>query len=568
MNVETFFEKFEQFADAPNGVSKMRDLVLELAIQGKLVPQFSGDEPASNQLERIAAKKAQTGRVSRAKTGARPSAVPKDAETRVPNGWQKTALADLVTVLNGRAYSKDELIGSGTPVLRVGNLFTSKHWYYSDLGLEPDKYCDKGDLIFAWSASFGPFIWPGPRVIYHYHIWKLELHSETDLHKDYLYWFLQNKTQEIKRAGHGVSMLHMTKEKMEKLEVMLPPLAEQKRIVAKVYELMALCDQLETQQIEREQKHATLARASLAQFAAAPTPSSLEFIFHKSYDITPADLRKAIRSLAVRGKLVPQDHRDEPASELLQKIVVDQKRLVAVGQIRRNEIAPLAEGEQPFGIPSSWAWTRLGQVGDWGSGSTPPRGNHELYGGSVTWLKSGELNDNRALAGSEETVTDLALKTCSFRQNKSGDVLLAMYGATIGKAAILAEPAVTNQAVCGCTPFPGVLNTYLFEYLVSQRDAFHAASEGGAQPNISKVKIVGHPFPIPPIEEQGRIVAKVEQLMALVDALETQLAEFRATGANLLSALVAELSGAPNDGNAVAVSSSGIGRRGRPKKHE
>ena len=87
------------------------------------------------------------------------------------------------------------------PVLRVGNLFTSKHWYYSDLELEPDKYCDESDLIFSWSASFGPFIWSGPKVIYHYHIWKLELHSEADLSKSFLFWYLQNKTQEIKRAG-------------------------------------------------------------------------------------------------------------------------------------------------------------------------------------------------------------------------------------------------------------------------------------------------------------------------------------------------------------------------------
>ncbi|MSO22383.1 MAG: hypothetical protein EXQ58_03820 [Acidobacteria bacterium] len=137
-------------------------------------------------------------------------------------------------------------------------------------------------------------------------------------------------------------------------------------------------------------------------------------------------------------------------------------------------------------------------MGDWGSGSTPARGNHDLYGGGITWLKSGELNDNQALAGSEETVTELALKTGSFRRNQPGDVLLAMYGATIGKVAILAEPAVTNQAVFGCTPFDGISNRYLFSFLLSQRARFHSASEGGAQPNISKVKIVGFPFPLPP----------------------------------------------------------------------
>ena len=199
MTLETLIEKFDLFADAPDAVGKMRELVLELAVQGKLVPQSSGDEPASKQLERVAAKKSRTGRVARAKASRVGNSVPQGTETPVPDGWEKASLAELVTVLNGRAYSKDELLDAGTPVLRVGNLFTSRHWYYSDLELEADKYCDKGDLVFAWSASFGPFIWPGPKVIYHYHIWKLELHSEADLHKGYLYWFLQNKTQEIER---------------------------------------------------------------------------------------------------------------------------------------------------------------------------------------------------------------------------------------------------------------------------------------------------------------------------------------------------------------------------------
>ena len=108
-------------------------------------------------------------------------------------------------------------------------------------------------------------------------------------------------------------MLHMTKEKMEKLEVMVPPLAEQKRIVAKVDELMALCDRLEAQQQERETRHAALARASLARFADAPTPANLNFLFHSSFSIQPSDLRKSILTLAVQGKLVPQDPNDEPA---------------------------------------------------------------------------------------------------------------------------------------------------------------------------------------------------------------------------------------------------------------
>lgn len=252
-------------------------------------------------------------------------------------------------------------------------------------------------------------------------------------------------------------------------------------------------------------------------------------------------MRELVLQLAVRGKLVDQLPSDEPADKLLERIQKSKERLIQERAIRRQETDSIDCDSAPFPIPPSWVWTRLGEIGDWGSGSTPPRGNHDLYDGGITWLKSGELNDNLALAGSSETVTELALKTGSFRRNQPGDVLFAMYGATIGKVAILAEPAVTNQAVCGCTPFEGVSNRYLFNYLVSQRTAFHEASEGGAQPNLSKVKIVAFPFPLPPLAEQRRIVAKVEQLMALVDALETQLAASRATAANLLTALVAEL---------------------------
>jgi type I restriction enzyme, S subunit len=236
-------------------------------------------------------------------------------------------------------------------------------------------------------------------------------------------------------------------------------------------------------------------------------------------------IRGFILDLAVRGKLVEQYPTDESASELLGEIQAEKARLEKGGDIRKQESLPLSEDEEPFDIPYNWVWTRLGQVGSWGSGSTPPRGHDEFYGGGITWLKSGELNDDQELRGSEETVSESALRNGSFRRNHPGDVLIAMYGATIGKVAILAEHAVTNQAVCGCTPFVGVLNRYLFTFLLSQREHFRSASEGGAQPNISKVKLVGFPFPLPPFAEQHRIVVKVDELMALCNRLEAAQTE-------------------------------------------
>jgi type I restriction enzyme S subunit len=229
-------------------------------------------------------------------------------------------------------------------------------------------------------------------------------------------------------------------------------------------------------------------------------------------------LRRFILDLAVRGKLVEQDPEDEPAVELLKAISLDS--LQSKG---RRTAAAVCSGiaiEGSFKVPGSWVWTLLGGIGDWGSGSTPPRGRADYYSGDISWFKSGELGDNKSLSVSEEKITHLALGECSFRLNKPGDILIAMYGATIGKLAILAEEAVTNQAVCACTPCWGVDTQYLYLFLLAKRDDFRLASEGGAQPNISKVKIVNTPIPLPPLAEQHRIVAKVDELMALCDQLE------------------------------------------------
>lgn len=142
-------------------------------------------------------------------------------------------LGSVCRVINGRAYKKEELLREGsTPVLRVGNFFTSDKWYFSDLALEADKYCDTGDLLYAWSASFGPRIWDGGRVIYHYHIWKMEP-DEAIVDRRWLYFWLLWDTEQIKKAhGVGATMLHVTKGAMEQRPLSIPALTEQQRIVA------------------------------------------------------------------------------------------------------------------------------------------------------------------------------------------------------------------------------------------------------------------------------------------------------------------------------------------------
>ncbi|MEI8612172.1 restriction endonuclease subunit S [Enterovibrio sp. Hal110] len=233
-------------------------------------------------------------------------------------------------------------------------------------------------------------------------------------------------------------------------------------------------------------------------------------------------LRELILELAVRGKLVPQDPSDEPASLLLERIAAEKAQLVKEKQIKKpKKLAEVSVNEVEFDAPDGWQWIRLNEIGEWGSGSTPKRSVSDFYGGSIPWFKSGELSSDY-ISNSEEHITELALNETSVRYNNVGDVLVAMYGATIGKTSILKVRATTNQAVCACTPFSGFLNTYLLVLLKAYKGRLVGMGAGGAQPNISREKIINTVFALPPEKEQHRIVAKVDELMALCDQLEQQ----------------------------------------------
>ena len=157
----------------------------------------------------------------------------------------------------------------------------------------------------------------------------------------------------------------------------------------------------------------------------------------------------------------------------------------------------------------------MGSIGEWGAGSTPAKGNIEYYNGNILWLRTGELN-NDIVYDTEIKVTEKALKECSLRLNKVGDVMIAMYGATIGKVAIVGKEMTTNQACCACSPI-GVFNWFLFYFLMGSQLDFIKKGEGGAQPNISREKLIAHLMPIPPIKEQHRIVAKIRKILPYVE---------------------------------------------------
>ncbi len=160
----------------------------------------------------------------------------------LPVGWSECRLGDVLTLINGRAYKRHEMLDEGVPILRIQNLNGGENWFYSDLELPEDKYCEKGDLLYAWSATFGPYWARWDKAIYHYHIWKIVTSEAVD--KRFAFYELWRITEDLKASARGVAMPHITKGGMEEWKIILPPLAEQTRIAQKLDEVLAQVDSI------------------------------------------------------------------------------------------------------------------------------------------------------------------------------------------------------------------------------------------------------------------------------------------------------------------------------------
>ena len=406
----------------------------------------------------------------------------------IPDSWEWVRMSTVMTFYNGSAYKKPDLLLQGKyPVLRVGNLFTNNSWYYSDLELEDDKYCDKNDLLYAWSASFGPFIWQGSKCIYHYHIWKIN-HSRLLL-KEYLYYYLMADTVSIKQVGHGVSMLHVTKEGMEQRLIAIPPFAEQCQIVKKIKTLFPLIEQY--------------------NFTETKLTSLNEFF--------PDLLKKSILQQAVMGKLIPQDENDEPASVLLERIRAEKQKLIAEGKIKKdknesvifrrdnshyeklNGIEYCIDNEIPFEIPENWCWIRLGSLLkiESGNGLTSremKEGNIPVYGGNGI---TGYHNSQNVF---------------------SETVVIGRVGYYCGSVHITPSAAwVTDNAFITTYPEKYINREYLVYTLRHMN--LGKNNNATAQPVVSGKKIYPLLFPLPPLAEQVRIVEKLNNALKTTEKL-------------------------------------------------
>ena len=463
----------------------LRQKILDLAIHGKLVPQDPNDEPASVLLERIRAEKERLikeGKIKKGKKSAKTSDKP-HYPFELPKGWKWCRLEDYVFSVTDGDHQAPPKVSKGIPFLVISNIADGS-LDFSNTRYVPEEYYEKiqmerkpkrGDILFSVTGSYGIVvnIKTDRQFCFQRHIGLIK----PTISNEYLSFVLMSNYIKslCDKLATGTAQKTVGLDTLRSLYVPIAPIEEQERIVAKIKHLLLQISFLE---------------AGKGKLVAAIKQA-----------------KSKILDLAIHGKLVPQDPNDEPASELLKRI---------------NPKAEITCDNPQYGkLPKGWCETLLGNIGNWQSGATPSRLRKDYYNGDIPWLKTGDLNDS-VIKSIPETITRKALEETSVKLNPTGSVLIAMYGATIGKIGILALPATTNQACCACVDYM-CDKMFLFYFLLANRKRFVAMGGGGAQPNISKEKITNTHIPLPPLSEQHRIVAKIEELFVHFDKIESSL---------------------------------------------
>lgn len=535
-------------AGAPNGIKKLRELILELAVRGKLVAQDPSDEPASELLKCIAEEKARLvdeGKIKKQKDLA-------DAPEPVilfplPAGWAVTSIDEATICRDGERVPVSQAERDGRD-----KVFD----YYGASGVidKIDGYLFDKPLLLVGEDGANLINRSTPiafmargRYWVNNHAHVLDGINEELL----LYIELYFNAIDLKPYVTGTAQPKMNQSKMNGIPVGLPPMAEQHRIVAKVDELMALCDRLEAQQADAESAHAQLVQAlldSLTQTSDATELATnwdrLTEHFHTLFTTESSidKLKQTLLQLAVMGKLVPQEPSDEPANKLL-RISEDKAGLVAEGKLKKQRPpAQITEAEKSFELPENWEWVRLEEIAQVGTGATPLRTNPKYFApATINWVTSGETSQDY-IHESEQKVAPLALTETNLTVYPPHTLIVAMYGQgkTRGQISELLIEACTNQA-CAAIQLLDQNEShrkFVKYFFVKSYDDIRLLAAGGAQPNLNLGKIKETVLPLPPVIEQHRIVAKLDQLMILCDQLKARLTQARQLNEQLASTLV------------------------------
>jgi type I restriction enzyme S subunit len=608
MNAETFCEHFATFADAPNGIAKLRELILQLAVQGKLVPQDVNDEPASVLRLRIVAERQQQVNCGEFTVFATGTEWPDDALPHtLPNGWEWVRLGELGGFLGGGTPSKErpEFWNGKIPWVSPKDM---KRPYMDDaidhvtsLGVENSsgKMIHKGALLMVVRGMILAHSFPVALAM-------RELTINQDMKALQLAlpelgeYLLRCSTacksrmlESVERSSHGTCRLPT--EAVANFPIPLPPLAEQRRIVEKVDQMLGLCDELAARQAAQREKRQRLVGATLDRLvsphtsrhlacrggltASAPLDENttgakaneppgqarwrvmqddadrLRNHFDQLFDTptTIPQLRQTILQLAVQGQLVPQDPNDEPASVLLTRISKDFSRAVKAKQMKNPKAIASPDSSFPYEVPCGWQWSQLGTLtaatdnamcdGPFGS---KLKTDHYVPQKGFAVIRLGNIGIGKFLWGKEGHITKEHYETLSSNHVDAGDLIVAGMADPIVRCCEV--PAALGPAVNKADCFRLKVNsemdrTYLMLYMNSSvaRAFAEGNQQGMTRQRINLTNAKAMPVPVPPLAAQKRIVSKVTELLSLCDALEAKLTQAESASTQLLSAAVHHL---------------------------
>ncbi|SJZ78634.1 restriction endonuclease subunit S [Garciella nitratireducens] len=464
---------------------RLKDKILQLAIQGKLVEQDKNDEPASELLQRI---KEERDKLIKEKKIRKPKKLPPIEEDEkpfeIPEGWEWVRLGEVVNILGNKKEK-----GLKLPYLDVEFLRGKDTNNFKDTGM----LSKAGDILILVDGQNSGELFEVKEIGYVGSTLR-KLHISKELYIQYIVKNIEFNQKIYVDNKTGSAIPHLNRNLFNNTLIPLPPPAEQKRIVEKVDELFALIDELDSNKKDL-----------------------LEVI-----NLT----RNQVLQEAIQGKLVEQNPEDEPASVLIQRIKEERDKLVREGKIRKpKKLPPIKEEEKPFAIPEGWEWVRLGEVGAIVGGGTPKTSVKEYWeGGTIPWLTPADLSNytDKYISRGKRNITPLGLKESSAQLMPKGTVLFSSR-APIGYTVISQNEICTNQGFKSCIPFIINMNEYLYYYLIYSAKLINENASGTTFKEVSGTEVSKLILPLPPLAEQKRIVEKVDMIMEMLDKLEKEL---------------------------------------------
>lgn len=539
MTLTDLLEEFNVVIDTHEGLSELRSLILGLAVRGKL---------SSNEISELVSNELGVEQLD-----IEPPFV-------IPENWKWTKNESVIDFQGGSQPPKSNFIDSPeegfVQLIQIRDLGPKPQPVYVPKELVT-KFCTEDDILIGrYGASVGKVFW-GKNGAYNVALVKI-LFDPKVLTSGYLYYFFQSDFFQSEITGISRSaQAGFNKGDIKPLPFPLPPLEEQHRIVAKIESLFAEVDELEAQLEAQNKLDEKLQLAVNAEVQQAPDAeasktawniitSNFETLYHTPESID--NLKKNILNEAVRGRLVPQDSNDEPASELLKKIEDEKQRLYEAGEIRKPKaLPPVTKDEIPFEIPDSWEWCRVGFfTSKLGAGKTPTGGREVYQETGIPFLRSQNVwNDGlelEAVAKIPDSIHESMINT----EVKPNDLLINITGASIGRCAIVPsdfDKGNVSQHVCIIRLVDRNLNKY-FHFLLTSPFAWSQVMSkqvGISREGLSKNKVRDFLISLPPLAEQHRIVQRIEELFAICDAYKAQLEQREQVNERLVKGLVQEV---------------------------